>query len=103
MRAGKLDKTIILQRFASAVDGYGTVTEDWTTLATVKAQVIQSSTEEFMRAWGTTFEPAIVFRIRYREGITLADRVEHGDQHFDIKEIKDLGRRAGLELRCVGA
>lgn len=103
MRAGKLDKAITIQRFTSTVDAYGTVTENWTDLAPVKAQVIQSSTEEFMRAWGTSSEPVIVFRIRYREDITLADRIQHGDQHFDIKEIKDLGRRVGLELRCAGA
>jgi len=103
MRAGKLTHTITIQRFASTVDEYGTVVEDWTTFATVKAELIQSSTTEFLRSFGTSEEPAIIFRIRYREDITLADRVMHGGNVFDLKEIRELGRRAGLELRCAGA
>lgn len=103
MRAGKLDKTITVQRFASAVDDYGTETQAWSTVATVRAQVIQSSTEEFLKAFGTTPESAIVFRIRHRDGIVLADRVAYAGRAYDLKEIKELGRREGLELRCVAA
>lgn len=103
MRAGKLYKRIEIERFASTVDDFGTETEAWTPVASVRAQVIQSSTEEFMKAFGTTAESAIVFRIRHRDGIVLADRVVYGGQAYDLKEIKELGRREGLELRCVMA
>ncbi|WP_332712617.1 phage head closure protein [Pelagibacterium mangrovi] len=101
MRAGKLTHTITIQRFTSTVDEYGTVVEDWTTLATVKTEIIQASTTEFLRSFGTSEEPAIIFRIRHKRGITLADRVMHGGNVLDIKEIRELGRRAGLELRCA--
>lgn len=101
MRAGKLDKTITLQRFTSTVDEYGTPIEAWADLATVRAQLVQSTTEEFMRGWGASSEAAIVFRIRHIEGITLADRVSYQGRAYDLKEIKELGRREGLDLRCV--
>lgn len=101
MRAGKLDKTIKIQRRGETVDEYGTVGEGWTDLATVRAQVITSSTEEFLQSAGTTGQTAMVFRIRHREGILLTDRVTHRGQAFDIKEVKELGRRDGLDLRCV--
>nr|WP_024587623.1 phage head closure protein [Aliihoeflea sp. 2WW] len=101
MRAGKLDKTITIERFASTVDEYGTVTEEWTAVATVRAQIIQSTTEEFMRSFGVSAETAIVFRIRNIEGLTTADRVTYQGRPHDLKEIKELGRRAGLDLRCV--
>lgn len=101
MRAGKLDKTITLQRFTTTVDDYGTPVETWTTLATVRAQVIQASTEEFMRAFGASTETAVIFRIRFLDGVTLADRVDHAGKLYDIKETKEIGRRQGLDLRCV--
>jgi SPP1 family predicted phage head-tail adaptor len=101
MRAGKLDKTIVIQRRGETVDEYGTVTEGWTDFDTLRAQVITSSTEEFLQSAGTTGKTAIVFRIRHRDGIVLTDRVAYRGQAFDIKEVKELGRRDGLDLRCI--
>ncbi len=101
MRAGKLDKTITIQRRGEVIDDYGTVTEGWTDLVTVRAQVIQQSAEEFLKSAGTSEQTAFVFRIRHREGLATADRVSFQGDFFDLKEIKELGRRDGLDLRCV--
>lgn len=101
MRAGKLDKSITIERSAAVIDDYGVPSEGWTTLTTVRAQVIQSSTEEFLKGYGETSETAIIFRIRHMGGLTLADRVTYEGRPHDLKEIKELGRRAGLDLRCV--
>jgi SPP1 family predicted phage head-tail adaptor len=101
MRAGKLDKTIEIQRHTLSVDDYGTQTEGWATAATVRAQVMQSTTEEFLRSFGTTSDIAIIFRIRHMEGLTPTDRVQFNGQAYNLNEVKELGRRAGLDLRCV--
>lgn len=101
MRAGKLDKSITIERVTTTVDEYGTPIEGWATVAAVRAQIIQSTTEEFMKGWGTSTEAAIVFRIRHLDGITPADRVTYDGRAYDLKEIKELGRREGLDLRCV--
>lgn len=101
MRGGKLDKTIVLQRRGETVNEYGTVTEGWNTLASVRAQVIQQGSDEFLQSAGTTTQTAIIFRIRYRDDLLLEDRVTYQGQAFDLKEIKELGRRQGLDLRCV--
>ena len=103
MRAGKLDRIIVIQRVVTTVDEYGTPVEGWTTVATVRAQLVQSTTEEFMRTFGITSDTLAIFRIRYRDGITNANRVTYGERTFDLKEVKELGRREGLELRCVAA
>lgn len=103
MRAGKLDKTINIERLGRTVDDYGTETEGWTPVASVRAQLVQASTEEFMRSAGSISETAIVFRVRYRDDLTTSDRVTHQGQAYDVKEIKELGRREGLDLRCVAA
>lgn len=101
MRAGKLDRTVEIQRHTVAVDDYGTQTEGWATVATVRAQVLQSTTEEFLRSFGTTSDIAIIFRIRHVDGLTPTDRVLFAGQAYDLKEVKELGRREGLDLRCA--
>lgn len=101
MRAGKLDRTIVIERATTAVDDYGTPHQVWATVATERAQLVQSSTEEFMRTFGASSEVLVAFRIRHMDGLKVADRVTHGGDIYDIKEIKELGRREGLELRCA--
>ncbi|WP_353641964.1 phage head closure protein [Mesorhizobium sp. WSM2239] len=101
MRAGKLDRIITIERATTTVDDYGTPAEGWAILATIRAQLIQGTAEEFIRSFGTATESAVIFRIRYLDGITLADRVTHAGRTFDLKEVKELGRREGLELRCL--
>ncbi|WP_276118382.1 phage head closure protein [Pararhizobium qamdonense] len=101
MRAGKLDKTITIDRAATTVDEYGAPTEGWTTITTVRAQLIQSTTEEFIQSFGSSSKVAVIFRIRHRDGIAVSDRLTHSGQAYDLKEIKELGRRDGLDLRCT--
>jgi SPP1 family predicted phage head-tail adaptor len=100
MRAGKLDRTITIERRAETLDAYGVPSESWTTLATVRAELVQSSTREFLAAYGTEAEPATVFRIRYVAGLTTADRVTYAGEALNIVELKETGRRRGLEIRC---
>lgn len=103
MRAGKLNRSITIERPTMGVDEYGTPGASWVEVATVRAQRIQATTEEFLRGYGAGSQASVVFRIRHLDGLTLADRVCEGDTIFDLKEIKELGRREGLELRCTAA
>lgn len=102
MRSGALDRTIRIQAVAYVDDEYGNQTETWTDFATVRAQLLQASTEEFQRSWGTSSEPTYVFRIRWRAGLTLVHRIIHDGIIREIKEIKEIGRRKGLEIRTAG-
>mgnify|MGYP001093808054 CR=1 FL=1 len=100
MRAGKLDRTIQIQRFSSAPNDFGTPVETWTDVATLRAQIIQSSTEEFIKD-GAVDETAIIFRTRWISGVTTADRIQYEGSQFNIRETREIGRRKGLELRAV--
>lgn len=100
MRAGKLDRTIKIQTLASSVNDYGTPIEDWSDLATVRAQIVQQSTDEFLRTYGETDSFAAVFRIRWLADVTTDCRVSHDGKYLNIREVKEIGRRQGLELRC---
>lgn len=100
MRAGALDRIIVIQRGSDAPAEYGTIITAWSDLATVRAQLVQTSTTEFIRNYGSSSEAVTVFRIRHLAGVTLADRVQYEGAAFNIVEIKEIGRREGLELRC---
>ena len=102
MRAGKLDKVIEIRRPSQTDDGFGNlVPGPAATVYTMRAQIVQSSTEEFFRAWGTTDQTAVIFRTRFIDDVYLSDEIRCETIEYDIKEIKEIGRRRGLELRCV--
>ncbi len=101
MRAGNLDKVIVIERSTTTFDANRVPTVTWATLVTLRAEVIQGSTEEFIRTYGASSETAIVFRTYFYDGITLADRLDYNGRKHDIKETKELGRRQGLEIRTL--
>ncbi len=101
MRAGQLERGITIQAYSEGIpDGYGNSVPGYTTLATVRAQIVQQSTEEFLRSYGTTDAYAVIFRIRWLDGITVQHRVQYDGKTLNIREVKEIGRHNGLELRC---
>lgn len=104
MRAGKLDRTIRIDQWSAGTpNDFGTVTPGFVVLATLRAQIIQTSTEEFIEAQGATDDTVIIFRTRWLSGVTTADRIHYDGKFFNIKETKEIGRRKALELRAVNA
>ncbi|MBB4123286.1 phage head closure protein [Martelella radicis] len=103
MRAGSLDQIITVQRSTETVNEYGAPVFSWTDIDTLRAQKVEASTDEFLRDYGAIDETAVVFRVRWRDGITPADRVVHDGMVFKLKQVKEIGRRKGLELRCVSS
>lgn len=101
MKAGKLIETIQIERGMDGVNDYGTPTITWRPFASVRAERIDQTTEEFMRSFGASDEEAVVFRIRFVDGITNADRVMWQGEAFNIRQVTPIGRRKGLDLRCT--
>ncbi|WP_312620418.1 phage head closure protein [Agrobacterium pusense] len=99
MRSGKLDRTIKVQSFTSTVNEYGTPVQAWTDVATARAQIIQSSTEEYLTN-GASDTTSIIFRTRYFEGVNTSSQVIYDGETFNVREVKEIGRRKGLDLRC---
>lgn len=101
MRAGSLDREISIDAWtAGEPEEYGNVQEAWTPFAAVRAQLVQASTDEFLAGYGESDKTVTIFRIRWLDGLTTAHRVTYSGQQLNIKEIKEIGRRKGLELRC---
>jgi SPP1 family predicted phage head-tail adaptor len=101
MRAGKLDKSITIQRQSETVNAAGSVLKTWADLATMRSEIVQQTATEFLTGYGTAENGTIIFRIRYQPGITTADRVSYAGSVYEIEEIKEIGRRRSLELRGV--
>ena len=103
MKAGLLDRRVMLQRRTVVYDDYGGEIEAWAELATVPAQVIEQSGREFLAADQIQAEKRVLFRLRWIEGVTVLDRVSHDGRLHNIQDVKELGRREGVELATVAA
>lgn len=103
MRAGKLDRRITIERvtYTPGAEPYLPPVEAWATHKELPAQIVQASTEEFLRSYGEADETVVIFRTRYVAGITNADRVVYQGRIHNIREVKEIGRRVGMELRTL--
>ena len=101
MKAGSLDRKITIQAVTfSEPDDYGSVHEAWTDKATVAAYVQQESGREFMSGPGLTQEKKALFRLRWMDGIDVTMRILYAGRIWDVHDVKELGRREGLELHA---
>lgn len=105
IRAGKLHHTIVLQRSTETIDAAGVPSPSWSTVAVMRAELVDLSTEEMIRAYGASSETTSLFRTWWRAGVELADRLIFNGQAFNIRSVKEIGRRRSLEIRAdkVGA
>lgn len=101
MRAGDLDRLITIEQPASGFDVYGATTQVWTKFATMRAKMMQISLNDLESASrGNTSDKTIVFRTRWLDGLTLENRIIYEEQAFTVRQIKELGRRVGLDITC---
>lgn len=100
--AGKLDRTIRIERAHRVIGAAGQESVAWTTVATVRAELLQADAVEVAGPHGITSTDSLAFRLRHLAGITPADRVAYDGRAFNIRSVKEIGRRRALELICEG-
>ena len=104
MRSGKMDTLVVQMRATDGDDGMGGTIPGAGPPAPVaehRAQIIESSTEEFFSAGALGGQASIVFRTRFIDDLLVADFIRHDGVDYTVKEHKEIGRRRGSELRCV--
>ena len=101
IRAGKLDRTIIIQSRTANVDDAGRMVDVWQDVLTTRAEVIELSTSAFLRDPGDVNETGLIFYARHSPDVTPGMRVMFHGVAFDIKIVVEIGRRHGMELRCT--
>ena len=62
MRSGLLDREITVQSSTTVISDNGTPVVTWTTLATLRAQRIEATTDEYIRGYGASTERMMVFQ-----------------------------------------
>ena len=103
MRAGDLDRRITILRYELAGDdGYGNPFETYVPTEEVWAEVKQESGREFFAQATIQSERKVVFRLRWIDPeIRVYDRVLYAGREHDIHEVRELGRKEGLELHTT--
>lgn len=99
--AGNLTQFIRIERAHRVVGEAGAVSNVWTAVASVRAELVQDITAETASQKGTTATRSVHFRLRFLGGIATADRIVWNDRAYQITEITELGRRAGLEIKAA--
>lgn len=102
MKAGNLRHRVTIQRSTDALDATTQeITQTWTTLATVWAEVLDMSGSERFRAAQVQPGATVTVRIRYRDDVTSKMRIRHGSRYLNIESVIDMeGRNRERLLIC---
>lgn len=98
MRAGRLNRRIIIQQATEVQDAHGQPVQTWTAYKTCWAEYLPKRGREFFAADQTIAEADAVFRIRYDSGVTRKMRISFGDDYYDITAISEIGYKEGLGI-----
>lgn len=101
LAAGTLFHTVTIERLTKMRTPSRGTASAWTEVATTRAEVVKASDANFLTGFGTAPQGTVIFRIRWRDGLTIADRIVFNGRVHEIKEIADIGRRVGLEIKAV--
>jgi SPP1 family predicted phage head-tail adaptor len=103
MRAGPLDRRATLQSPVVSSGAAGDVITGYVTVAEVWAGKRDLRGRELLAAGATMAEQETMIVIRWRADLRPAWRVLMDGRTYDIQAAAELGRRDGLELRCIAA
>ena len=90
MKAGALDQRIVIERLVEGYDELGQPYNDWLPIVTTWAHVEPLTGREFIAAQAAVSEITARVRLRYRPGITTADRIVHDGTVYGITSVADV-------------
>jgi SPP1 family predicted phage head-tail adaptor len=101
MRAGQLDQRIVIERLVEGYDELGQPINDWLPIVTTWAAVEPLVGREYLAAAALVAEVTARVRMRFRPGITAADRIVHDGKVYGITSVADVhSSRRELVLMC---
>lgn len=103
MKAGDLDQRVKIERLVEGVDEIGQPVTDWLPIVSTWAAVEPLTGREYLAAAAIQSEVTTRVRLRYRPGITSADRVAHEGRIYGITSVIDYrSDHRELVLMCRG-
>ena len=101
MKAGALDQRIVIERLVEGYDELGQPINDWLPIVQTWAHVQPLVGREYLAAGALLSEVTARISLRYRPGITAADRVIHDGKVYGITSVADVhSSRRELQLQC---
>lgn len=97
MDAGKMDKLIGIMRPSPTEGAYGGQNVGYALVETIYAEVLEAGGRQFFEG-GFQGEAFNVFRFYYREDVTMKWAISYKGRTYEIKALKELGFREGLEV-----
>ena len=101
MRAGELDRRIIIQSAATAPDAAGQLIETWTDLATVWAKRKDLRGQERFAAQQRLAARTTTYRIRWLSGLGEKLRVLDEGSTYEVVGVAGERRQGWAELSCA--
>ena len=98
MKAGKMDRQIIIKKKTVTENDFGEPIETWSDLDTVWAKKKELRGTERYAAKQTIAGIDAVYTIRWRPDISPLNIFECEGKEYDIYACLELGRKEGLEL-----
>ncbi|RJP54170.1 MAG: head-tail adaptor protein [Anaerolineaceae bacterium] len=101
MRAGALDRRLTIQEKVITQSDSGEEQVTWSTIATVWAQKIENRGSERFAAQQYVGHSVRTFKIRYSStvaAVTTEHRLVYDGVNYDITDVRELGRREGIEI-----
>lgn len=101
MDAGRLDRRIVLKRRKAGANNFGEPVEIWSTIGTVWANAAPVSDAERTRAGETLASRMYRFTIRWSSSLASIDprdQIEFDGRTWEIRGVKEVGRREMLEI-----
>ncbi|ART49202.1 phage head closure protein [Acidovorax carolinensis] len=101
MKAGALDQRIVIERLVEGFDELGQPINTWLPIITTWAHVQPLVGREYIAAGALLSEVTARISLRYRPGITAADRVIHDGKVYGVTSVGDVhSSRRELQLQC---
>lgn len=104
MRAGKLDRRITIQRKPVTQSDSGQEVVTWVDVATVWAEKINVKGLERFAVQQLIGQALMTFRFRWSvtvSEITSTHRILLDGRDFDITDVREIGRRQGIEIDAL--
>ncbi|WP_158569258.1 phage head closure protein [Pseudotabrizicola alkalilacus] len=103
MRAGLLRHEVELEREVETIAASGAVVKTWQVYASRRAELRESTADEFLNSTIEGTSQKAVFVIRWTDGVQVGDRLLHAGKAWQIVGLVEIGVKRGLELRVVAA
>ena len=101
MRAGRLDRLVVIEELTETQDSQGEPQDTWAAWATVWAEVRDVSGREYFQAQAVQSSVDTIFRIRHIANLTHKMRILSGGVYYNIKGIAEIGRSQSIEIQAT--